>query len=123
MLSDIIGASSRPSTVNAFIDNNEFNAYNAGMLSHESPMATLTIRNVDPTIKERLRVRAAQNGRSMEAELRAIVTDAIEAPPPPPELNLYDRIRARFELRAPSTRRHNRDAGKDFGLAYGGGVQ
>ena len=31
-------------------------------------MATLTIRNVNPTIKERLRVRAAQNGRSMEAE-------------------------------------------------------
>ena len=60
-------------------------------------MATLTIRNVDPTIKERLRVRAAQNGRSMEAELRAIVTDAIETPARPPELNLYDRIRARIE--------------------------
>ena len=60
-------------------------------------MGTLTIRNVDPTIKERLRVRAAQNGRSMEAELRAIVADAIETPARPPELNLYDRIRARFE--------------------------
>ena len=67
------------------------------MFSHEFPMATLTIRNVDPTIKERLRVRAAQNGRSMEAELRAIVIDAIETPARPPELNLYDRIRARFE--------------------------
>ena len=60
-------------------------------------MATLTIRNIEPSIKERLRVRAAQNGRSMEAELRAIVTDAIEAPTRPPEMNLYDRIRARFE--------------------------
>jgi plasmid stability protein len=60
-------------------------------------MATLIIRNVDTTIKERLRVRAARNGRSMEAELRAIVTDAIEAPARPPELNLYDRIRARLE--------------------------
>ena len=60
-------------------------------------MATLTIRNIEPTIKERLRVRAAQNGRSMEAELRAIVTEAVEAPARPPEVNLYDRIRARFE--------------------------
>jgi hypothetical protein len=34
----------------------------------------------------------------MEAELRAIVIEAIDAPVRPPELNLYDRIRARFEL-------------------------
>lgn len=60
-------------------------------------MATLTIRNLEPSVKERLRVRAAQNRRSMEAELRAIVTEAVEAPAPPPELNLYDRIRARVE--------------------------
>jgi plasmid stability protein len=67
------------------------------MLPHETSMATLTIRNIEPSIKERLRVRAAQNGRSMEAELRAIVTDAVETPARPPELNLYDRIRARVE--------------------------
>lgn len=57
-------------------------------------MSSVTIRNLDPAVKERLRVRAAQNGRSMEAELRAIVTEAA-APARPPELNLYDRIRAR----------------------------
>lgn len=67
------------------------------MLHTENPMATLTIRNIEPSIKERLRVRAAQNGRSMEAELRAIVTDAVQTPTRPPEMNLYDRIRARFE--------------------------
>ena len=33
-------------------------------------MATLTIRNVDPALREELRVRAARHGRSMEAELR-----------------------------------------------------
>ena len=33
----------------------------------------------------------------MEAELRVIVTEAIQTPPAPPELNLYDRIRARVE--------------------------
>ena len=41
-------------------------------------MSTLTIRNIDPGVKERLRVRAALNGRSMEAELRAIVIEAVD---------------------------------------------
>ena len=58
-------------------------------------MAALTIRNLDPAIKERLRVRAAQNGRSMESELRAIVTEAVETPLAPP-LNLAEAIRRRF---------------------------
>jgi len=35
-------------------------------------MAALSIRNLDDHVKERLRVRAAQHGRSMEAEVRAI---------------------------------------------------
>jgi plasmid stability protein len=58
-------------------------------------MATLTIRNVDPATKERLRVRAARNGRSMEAELRAIVTAAI-GNTPSQEVNLAEAIRRRF---------------------------
>ncbi len=44
---------------------------------NEKNMATLTIRKLDPAIKERLRVRAAYNGRSMEAELRAILTEVV----------------------------------------------
>ena len=40
-------------------------------------MSTLTIRNVEPAVKEQLRVRAARNGRSMEAELRAILAEAV----------------------------------------------
>ncbi|HEX3884075.1 MAG TPA: Arc family DNA-binding protein [Stellaceae bacterium] len=40
-------------------------------------MSTLTIRNVEPVLKERLRVRAAQHGRSMEAELRVILKDVL----------------------------------------------
>jgi antitoxin FitA len=40
-------------------------------------MATLTVRNVDATLKERLRIRAARNGRSMEAELRVILNEAL----------------------------------------------
>lgn len=59
-------------------------------------MAMLTIRNLDPALKERLRVRAAQHARSMEAEVRDILQTALKSPERPPEPNLYDRIRARF---------------------------
>jgi plasmid stability protein len=58
-------------------------------------MATLTIRNVDAAVKEEPRVRAARNGRSMEAELRAIVTQAVGAKPLD-EVNLAEAIRRRF---------------------------
>jgi len=58
-------------------------------------MTTLTIRNVDASVKERLRVRAARNGRSMEAELRQILSDAVGGPGDR-EANLADAIRRRF---------------------------
>ena len=37
-------------------------------------MAMITIRDLDGQVKQKLRVRAAVNGRSMEAEARAILT-------------------------------------------------
>jgi plasmid stability protein len=40
-------------------------------------MASLTIRKLDDELKERLRVRAAQNGHSMEEEARNILRDAV----------------------------------------------
>jgi plasmid stability protein len=40
-------------------------------------MATLTIRDLDDEIRDQLRVRAARHGRSMEAEVRAILRDAL----------------------------------------------
>lgn len=40
-------------------------------------MASLTVRDLDDDIKARLRVQAAENGRSMEAEARAILRDAL----------------------------------------------
>ena len=58
-------------------------------------MTTLTIRNVDPTVKERLRVRAARNGRSMEAELRHILSTVLGGEKNR-ELNLAEAIRRRF---------------------------
>ena len=59
-------------------------------------MSNLTIRNVDPSVKERLRVRAAQAGRSMEAELRHIVSEAVRDERVA-EVNLAEAIRRRFE--------------------------
>ncbi len=58
-------------------------------------MTTLTVRNVDPAVKERLRVRAAHNGRSMEAELRHILSDAL-GEGAQRETNLAEAIRRRF---------------------------
>ena len=40
-------------------------------------MAVMTIRNIDDTIKNRLRVRAAMRGRSMEDEARDILRSAL----------------------------------------------
>ncbi len=55
-------------------------------------MASLSIRNLDETTKQRLRIRAAEKGRSMEAEARTILTAAVDATPDPEE-NLYGAIR------------------------------
>jgi plasmid stability protein len=41
-------------------------------------MATITIRNLDDKVKRKLQVRAALNGRSMEAEVRAFLTEGLE---------------------------------------------
>jgi antitoxin FitA len=64
------------------------------MQQHEVSMATLTIRNLDAVLKERLRVRAAQHGHSMEAEVREILQETLKEPRP--AVDLYQRIRSRF---------------------------
>ena len=62
-------------------------------------MASITIRNLDDDIKQRLRVRAAEHGRSMEEEAREILRRVMgEAVPP---RNLAAAIRARV---APAAR-------------------
>ena len=58
-------------------------------------MASITIRNLDPVIKESLRIHAAQHGHSMEAEARQILQIALKNPPHAPAASLYERIRAR----------------------------
>jgi plasmid stability protein len=60
---------------------------------HPAP-ASITIRNLDPALKERLRVRAAQHGQSMEA--RRILQTVLAPQDAPPARHLYDRVHARF---------------------------
>jgi plasmid stability protein len=57
-------------------------------------MATLTIRGLDDETKARLRVSAARHGRSMEAEVRSILEEAL--PSQQTSVGLGSRIRARF---------------------------
>jgi plasmid stability protein len=58
-------------------------------------MATLTIRRLDDKTKDKLRVRAAQHGRSMEDEAREILRSALRTSVPARE-NLVKAIRERF---------------------------
>jgi plasmid stability protein len=58
-------------------------------------MATLTIRGLDDRVRERLRVRAANHGRSMEAEARLILADAVSGPAA--RAGLGTRIHRRFK--------------------------
>jgi antitoxin FitA len=57
-------------------------------------MATLTIRDLDDTLKAELRIRAAEHGRSMEAEVRAILRTVLMRPASGPGMGT--RIRRRF---------------------------
>lgn len=45
-------------------------------------MASITIRNLEDDLKRRLRVRAAEHGRSMEEEVREILRHAVGEPSP-----------------------------------------
>ena len=48
-------------------------------------MAALLIRGLDDKLKRQLRLRAAENGRSMEEEVRQILRHALGVPSPQKE--------------------------------------
>ena len=60
-------------------------------------MASMTIRNIDETVKKRLRLRAAENGRSLEAEARDILSRSAAVKQPSKHrktgLDLFDELR------------------------------
>lgn len=57
-------------------------------------MAALSIRDLDDSVKDRIRLRAARHGRSMEAEVRAILTAAVTEEPL--RADLFGAIAERF---------------------------
>jgi plasmid stability protein len=58
------------------------------------PMANLTIRKLDPIVKECLRLRAARHGHSMEEEARRILNEACRTESASD--NAYARLRRHF---------------------------
>jgi len=83
-------------------------------------MATITIRNLDEKVKRKLQVRAALNGRSMEAEARELLAAFVQNPPQPvaPRKGLGTAIHRRFaalggvELQIPPRQFSNRPVPK-----------
>ncbi|MEE3853512.1 Arc family DNA-binding protein [Gordonia sp. LSe1-13] len=43
-------------------------------------MKNVTVRNLSDEVHRAIRIRAAEHGRSTEAEIRAILTDAVQPP-------------------------------------------
>lgn len=68
-------------------------------------MATLTIRGLDTETTDALKARAAASGRSMEAEVRAIIRDAVAPGAEPTAPALGSSIRERFSGLDPSEQR------------------
>jgi plasmid stability protein len=62
----------------------------------ETAVASITIRGLDDSVKTKLRVRAAQHGRSMEEEARTILRAALAETSSEPT-NVYEAIRRRIE--------------------------
>lgn len=58
-------------------------------------MADIVLRNLDDDLKQRLRERAAKHGRSMSAELRAIVAEALMRPEPADHVEEFKRLAAK----------------------------
>lgn len=68
-------------------------------------MASITIRNLDDDVKRRLRVRAAEHGRSMEEEARDILRQVVGSPSTPHNLGraIHDRFAALGGVDLPQT--------------------
>jgi plasmid stability protein len=60
-------------------------------------LASITIRDVDDELRQRLQARAAGHGQSIEAEARDILREALRMPETLPATNLYAAIRAVVE--------------------------
>ncbi|HEY6255671.1 MAG TPA: bifunctional phosphopantothenoylcysteine decarboxylase/phosphopantothenate--cysteine ligase CoaBC [Xanthobacteraceae bacterium] len=80
-------------------------------------MASITIRGLDDDLKQRLRLRAAQNGRSMEDEARTILRGIADAP-----ARVAAPASARRAAAHPAPQVDDRSAGRRVLLIIGGGI-
>ncbi len=55
-------------------------------------MAAITVRQLPDEVRQRLRVRAAENGRSMEAEVREILVNAVAEEEPTVDLTWVEAL-------------------------------
>lgn len=60
-------------------------------------MTTLTIRNLDETVKRKLRIQAARNQRSMEAEARELLARALDDQAPLTAPRTVEEMRERLQ--------------------------
>lgn len=79
-------------------------------------MASITIRNLDDDVKRRLRVRAAEHGRSMEEEAREILRQVVGLPIAPGNLGqaIHDRFAALGGIDLPPPQRGAMRPAPDF---------
>lgn len=70
-------------------------------------MPSLSVRKIDDDLYERLRIRAAQNGVSMEEEVRQILRRAVAAPERLGDLAIECFGPAGIELELPPRESHN----------------
>ena len=81
--------------IRSAVDPGASDEYNAIIDIVMADMASILIRNLDDRTKNRLRVRAAHNSRSMEDEARTILREAL-AQEPVSKPDLASAIGARF---------------------------
>ena len=58
-------------------------------------MSSLTVRNLDESVKKNLRLRAARHGWSMEQEVRQILQNVV-APEQAGQVSFAERVNSRF---------------------------
>lgn len=64
------------------------------MATAKKKSASILVRGLAPEVKRKLRVRAAEHGRSLEAEARAVLADAVGAGEP--KEHLFDWMHRHF---------------------------
>ena len=80
-------------------------------------MSNITIHQLEPDLSHRLEQRAAQHGRTIEAEIKSILSSVL-IPEPSPQVDLATAIDRRFadmgEFEIPETPRDAMRAAPDF---------